>query len=81
MVPYKSTFSEEKRRGDDGSLLIGVDDVARLLMCSSRTVRRVAEAGRMPKPVRIGTLLRWNREQIRDWVRQGCPLQNAEPKS
>lgn len=58
---------------EETSILLDVVDVARLLRCSSRTVRRVAEAGRMPKPVRIGRLLRWNREQICEWVHQGCP--------
>lgn len=69
MTPSEATFV---------ILLIGVDDVARLLRCSSRTVRRVAEAGRMPKPVRIGALLRWDKEQIREWVRQGCPKRIVE---
>ena len=51
------------------------DDVARLLGCSKRTVRRMVAKGQVPEPVRIGRLIRWPREVIAKWIAGGCPAQ------
>jgi excisionase family DNA binding protein len=53
--------------------LLDVHSVAKLLGCSSRHVRRLADAGKMPRPVNLGALVRWNRQEIEDWIAQGCP--------
>jgi excisionase family DNA binding protein len=53
--------------------LLSVRAVATLLNCSERTVYRLADAGRMPPPLHLGALVRWPREVIDDWIRQGCP--------
>jgi excisionase family DNA binding protein len=53
--------------------LLDVRAVARLLDCSPRHVYRLADAGRMPAPVRIGALVRWSRQAIDDWIGAGCP--------
>jgi len=50
-----------------------INDVARLLNCSTRTVYRLNDAGRMPRPVRLGSLVRWNRTEIEQWIADGCP--------
>ena len=55
------------------SLLIDVQDVAAMLQCSPRHVYRLCDAGRMPKPHRIGALCRWDRAAIVEWVTRGCP--------
>lgn len=47
--------------------------VAALLDCSPRHVDRLADAGRMPAPVRIGALVRWRHAEILDWIAAGCP--------
>ena len=52
--------------------LLDVDAVARLLDCSPRHVCRLSDAGRMPSPVRVGTLVRWQRISIEDWIAGGC---------
>ena len=57
--------------------MLTVDQVARMLCCSPRTVRRLADAGRMPRPVRLGSLLRWPRESIESWISQGCPRRDG----
>ena len=54
-------------------LLLDVAGVAGALTCSERHVRRLADAGRMPRPVRLGTLIRWNRVEIERWIAAGCP--------
>jgi excisionase family DNA binding protein len=57
--------------------LIDVRVVAELLNCSERHVCRLADAGRIPRPVKLGALVRWNRCQVEKWLAEGCPLANA----
>jgi len=60
-------------RPDSSAALLDVDAVAALLNCSTRHVRRLADAGRMPPPVRLGALVRWSRQAVEQWVADGCP--------
>ena len=53
--------------------LLDVRAVAVLLDCSPRHVYRLADAGRMPAPLRVGALVRWRRSDIEDWIAAGCP--------
>lgn len=53
--------------------LLDVQAVAALLDCSARHVRRLADAGRMPAPLRVGSLLRWRRIDLDAWLAEGCP--------
>ena len=48
--------------------------VAELLGCSSAHVERLRADGKMPLPVRVGTLLRWRAAELEKWVASGCPL-------
>ena len=57
----------------DAPLLIDVAEVARLLTCSQPHVRHMADSGRMPRPVKLGTLVRWKRAEIDQWLADGCP--------
>lgn len=52
--------------------LIDVQAAADLLGCSTRHVYRLSDAGRMPAPVKLGALVRWNRSAIESWIDQGC---------
>ena len=69
--------SNDATNGDrtprEPSALTDVYGVASLLKCSPRHVWRMADAGKMPKPYKIGALCRWDRAVIRDWIAQGCP--------
>jgi len=53
--------------------LLDVQAVAELLGCSTRHVYRLSDAGRMPAPVKLGALVRWNFGAIESWIAQGCP--------
>ena len=54
--------------------LIDIRVVASLLACSTRHVRRLADAGRRPPPIRLGNrLLRWRRDTLMEWIGEGCP--------
>ncbi len=57
-----------------GRAMLSVDDIAKdYLGCSSRHVRRLADAGRMPRPIKLGSLVRWPRSVIEQWIADGCP--------
>jgi len=54
--------------------LLDVRAVAALLGgCSVRHVYRMADAGRMPRPIKLGALVRWRRAELLDWLAAGCP--------
>ena len=52
--------------------LLSVEQVAEMLNCSSRHVYRLADAGKMPAPLKIGSLVRWSRASIESWIADGC---------
>lgn len=54
------------------SALLDVRQVAALLGCSARHVYRLSDAGRMPSPVHLGALVRWNRADVQHWIADGC---------
>jgi excisionase family DNA binding protein len=56
------------------SVLLDVQAVAQLLACSPRHVYRLADAGKMPPPVRLGALVRWPRAAVEEWIAAGCPV-------
>lgn len=56
-----------------GRKLGDVKAVAGKLDCSARHVYRLADAGRMPAPVRLGSLVRWDLDEIDRWIAAGCP--------
>lgn len=53
--------------------LLTVTQVGRLLNCSPRHVYRLADCGKLPRPIRLGHLIRWSRTSIAAWVNAGCP--------
>ncbi len=55
------------------SLLLNTRDVAKLMQCSERHVTNMWKKGLMPQPVKLGTLVRWSRKTIEDWIAAGCP--------
>lgn len=62
-----------------GRAMLTVDDIAvTYLKCSKRTVCRLADSGRMPRPIKLGSLVRWQRAVIEQWISDGCPnVRNA----
>ncbi len=55
--------------------LLDVQAVAALLDCSPRHVYRLSDAGHMPRPLRLGALVRWDRSALEQWIADGCPSQ------
>lgn len=56
----------------EAAVLIDVEAVASMLTCSTRHVRRLADSGKMPSPIKLGALLRWRRADIDAWLEGGC---------
>jgi excisionase family DNA binding protein len=54
--------------------LLDVHAVAQFLSCSTRHVYRLADSGRMPRPRRLGVLVRWDRLELEKWLAGGCPM-------
>jgi len=58
--------------------LLDVRAVAALLACSPRHIYRLSDGGRMPAPVRLGSLVRWRRADLDAWLDGGCrPVRQA----
>lgn len=78
MTKAKSNAADERTVGPESrpvvsAELLDVRSVAVLLGgCSTRHVYRLADAGRMPPPIRLGSLVRWSRAQIMIWLEGGC---------
>jgi excisionase family DNA binding protein len=48
--------------------LITAKELARMLQVSTRTVWRLLKAGEIPKPIRIGGMVRWRLDTVHDWI-------------
>jgi len=71
-----ATFTQHESTGvqaSAGKPMLTVHDVARMLNCSARTVYRLTDSGKMPRPVKLGALVRWPKAVIERWIADGCP--------
>lgn len=66
-------MSKPKLPVDDPARMMDVEAVATMLTVSTRHVYRLADSGRMPRPVKLGGAVRWDRQSITDWIDAGCP--------
>jgi excisionase family DNA binding protein len=58
--------------------LLDVKAVGQLLGCSARHVYRLSDSGKMPRPMKLGALVRWNRSAVLAWIADGCqPVRRA----
>ena len=67
---------EGKRTAVAGAsaLLVAAPDAARLCGISRATWHRLRSAGKIgPAPIRLGGRVLWRVEELREWVRCGCP--------
>ena len=61
----------ESRPGVNAEWL-DVGAVAALLGCSATHVYCLSNAGRMPRPLKLETLVRWSRAGVLAWIEAGC---------
>lgn len=55
--------------------LLTVKEVSGALRLSQRQVWKLAASGRLPKPVKLGRSARWRRDQIEEFISNGCRMQ------
>ncbi len=53
--------------------LINIQTLAELLGVSRRHIYRLVDAGKIPRPVKLGGVVRWNGTDIQRWIDAGCP--------
>lgn len=60
--------------------LLSARETAAVLGVSTRHVFRLVQLGRMPKPLRLGGLVKWRRVDLQRWLAAGCPpVDELEP--
>ena len=67
-----SAAAETRGPNQASGELLDVNQIAHLLNCSPRTVHRLADGGKMPRPVKLGALTRWSRAAVEAWIADGC---------
>ena len=65
--------NQKQARSVHEALAISARDLKEMLNVSLRQVWRLNSAGKLPKPIRLGGSVRWNRQEIMDWFATGCP--------
>lgn len=60
--------------------MLTIDDVARLLKVSKRTVWRLVENDQIISPLKIGAAKRWNPRDLDRWIESGCTSQEEQRK-
>jgi predicted DNA-binding transcriptional regulator AlpA len=77
----ESSVGQTAPTSDNASVLIDVKAVSKILNCSTRQVYRLADAGKMPQKIKLGSLVRWCRPVIDAWIAGGCnPVRSAAAK-
>jgi len=56
-----------------GEELLDINTVAALFGCSRQHVRNLFLGGKMPRPIRLGWLIRWRRSELMGWLASSCP--------
>jgi len=64
---------QHKCRDLNTALAISARELAEMLGVSLRQVWRLNSAGKLPKPIRLGGSVRWNRHEVMDWFDAECP--------
>lgn len=60
--------------GQGKEYLIDVKAVAGRLGVSKATVWRLRDRGKLPQPVKVGSLTRWRAAELERWIEEGCPI-------
>ena len=60
--------------------LLTIRDLATILKVSQRSIWRLVASGQLVEPLRVGGSIRWRRDDIRDWIDNGCGRVNTKPR-
>jgi prophage regulatory protein len=64
---------EKQTNHNSQSIAISARQLSRLLGVSLRQAWRLNATGKLPRPVRLGGSVRWDRAEIVRWFESGCP--------
>jgi predicted DNA-binding transcriptional regulator AlpA len=53
--------------------LLALGDLCDALQVCEDTLRSWIKSGRVPPPLKVGKLLRWQSDTISAWLARGCP--------
>jgi prophage regulatory protein len=69
--------SQKEARNVREAIAVCARELAEMLGISLRQTWRLSSAGKLPKPIRLGGSVRWNRQEVMDWFGAGCPDRQA----
>lgn len=55
------------------SILLDVKDASALCNVSRSAWYKLSSSGKVPRPVKIGRLTRWRRDELERWIAADCP--------
>ena len=58
---------------NSGDILVTVDEAVELCRMSRTSLYKLHAAGKTPRMVKMGSLTRWRRQELLDWMKAGCP--------
>jgi predicted DNA-binding transcriptional regulator AlpA len=65
---------ERHAPAEPATMLLSKTDLARELRVSAKTIDRMDQSGRLPRPIRVGSRAkRWPRSAIVEWIAAGAP--------
>ena len=75
MVDHAATAAlNEALPSEPATMLMSAADLAREFRLSVKSITRLDQAGKLPRPIRVGSRAkRWARETIVAWVAAGGP--------
>ncbi len=56
-------------------ILVGTEELAKMLSVSQRHIYRMRADNRIPKPINFGRCVRWVLSDIHLFIQMGCPSQ------
>ncbi len=70
---HRARQAEQTRERILKQRLLSAQELARELGVSPRSIWQWRDSGRLPKPVRLGKLVRWIADDIERWLADGAP--------
>jgi predicted DNA-binding transcriptional regulator AlpA len=66
-------MNQQRQTSVRQALAVSARELAEMLDVSLRQIWRLNSAGKLPKPIRLGGSVRWNRVEVQHWFEAGCP--------
>jgi predicted DNA-binding transcriptional regulator AlpA len=64
----------------DQPILVDVRTLSKLLGRSTQSISRDDKQGKIPRPIRLSSSVRWDLDEIREWVAAKCPSREVWEK-